>query len=479
MRPHNLSIVQVPGGSEDTRLRHYLHSCRSVYLQMAEVRRRRTGSGGGGRKRGEAGRNMSKQQRHSALSSPSKMNREQVFESLRSLSRSHAPGASMEQKEKAKVEARSLEGLRQQRKNGDTIPVTEQNQKKGGRATGEQTVGSNRRSSSTDSLSSAATEKLSSAAVRKPNGSGWKSLHGSHERLSQNQRQQAIRPFTEIYISGDQSFSFSGPLGGGTSGGSRLNKSIDLLVSPEDWELDGIAGRATHEAALSLSQPDHPRSSPSPSQLPAPSLTHGLSRSVEHGLDPSPTTTRQLSTPSPRYHSDLESSPHRSSDSNTTSRGSSYTLPRTKKQSLSLSPPSSPTPPPPPSVPPPSTVNQPTFLAPGGARQGRKLPPAYPVPEGDSVATEINDLHDRIALLSNQILYEKADVFTHLHRAGKGTCLSLLLFLPVPLFFSLIFSLSLPSPPSLSLFSLSLSSLCFSSPSSLSLSITVPPPPLS
>ena len=423
MRPHNLSIVQVPSGREDTKLRHYLHSCRSVYQQMVEVGRK-TGSGGGGRKKGEAGRNT--QQRRSASSSPSKMNREQVFESLRSSSRSHAPGASMEQKEKAKVEARSLEGLRQQRKNGNPNPVTDENQKKDGRATVEQAVGSNRRSTSTDSLSSAATGELSSAAARKPNSSGWKSLHGSRERLSQNQRQQTTRPFTEIYITGDPSFSFSDPLRGGGGGGSRLHKLIELPASPEDWELDGIAGRATHEAALSLSQPDQSRSSPSPSRLPTSSLTHGLSRSVEHGLDPSLTTTRQLSTPSPRYHSDLESSPHRSSDSNPTSHGSSYTLPRTKKQSLSLSLPSSPTPPPLPSVPLPSTVNQPTFLPPGGARQGRKLPPAYPVPESDSVAAEINDLHDRIALLSNQILYEKADVYTCLHRAGKeGTCLTL------------------------------------------------------
>ena len=95
------------------------------------------------------------------------------------------------------------------------------------------------------------------------------------------------------------------------------------------------------------------------------------------------------------------------------------------------------------------------------------------------MATEINDLHDRIALLSNQILYEKADVFTHLHRAGKGTCLTLSLSPTVPSHASLLLFdiLPLPSlPPSLSLFSLSLSSLCFSSPSSLSLSISVPPP---
>jgi polyhydroxyalkanoate synthesis regulator phasin len=61
-------------------------------------------------------------------------------------------------------------------------------------------------------------------------------------------------------------------------------------------------------------------------------------------------------------------------------------------------------------------VNQPTFVPPGGGVKTRKLPP-YPVSEGDSLASQINDLQDRIALLSNQLLYEKADVYTRLHRA--------------------------------------------------------------
>lgn len=368
------------------------------------------------------------------MTSPTKMNREEVFESLRSSTRSQPPVASLEQREKAKVEARSLEALRQQRKNGNPSSVSPpgENRKKGGMNPGERRsgpgVGPTRLSSSTDSLPSATrlTPGPLASVSKSQSGRSWGDLHGSHDRLPQQQNQghlqQQIRPFSEIYITGDQGFSFAGQ-GLGVGGGARLNKSIELPLSPEDWELDGAAGRATHDAALSLSQPDHSRPFPSlPHPPPPSSLSHSLSRSVDHGLDPSPPpppppgVKRQLSTPSPQHHSSLNPSPRSPEKTSLKSPGSSYTLPRTKKQSLSLSPP------PPPVVPPPSSVtsvNQPTFVPPGGGgRLGRKLPPAYPVSESDSVAAEINDLHDRIALLSNQILYEKADVYTRLHRAG-------------------------------------------------------------
>ena len=443
MRPHNLSIPQVPSGAEDTKLRHFLHSCRSVYQQMTELRRK-TGNGGG--KRGEVGRKTGEQQRHRStkVSSPTKMNREEVFESLRSSSRSQTTsGASLEQREKAKVEARSLEGLRTQRKNGNLSPTAsteEKNQTQGGRAHTEHGVGSTKRSSSIEGLPSATTGEQFGSATLQP-ARARSSWHRSREHLPNQRQKHTNRQFSDIYITGDPSFSFPGPtLGLGSGGGSRSHhKSIELPLSPEDWELEGVAGRATHEAALSLSQPDHHDPRLSPSQLTPSPLSHGsLSRSVDHGLDPSPTTTtttkttttrRQVSTPSPRHHpSDHESSPRplekSSSGSHPKPPGSSFTLPRTKKQSAASSSPSSPTPPPLPSVPPPSSfasVDQPTFVPLGdGARAGRKLPPAYPLPErGDSVAAEINDLHDSIALLSNQILYEKADVYTRLHRAGS------------------------------------------------------------
>ena len=464
MRPHNLSIDRVASGYEDTKLRHFLHSCRSVHQQMIEMKKR-TGSSGGGKKRGEAGRKTDGQKRRSGTTSPTKMNREEVFESLRSSTRSQPPVASLEQREKAKVEARSLEALRQQRKNGNPSSVSPpgESRKKGGMNPGERRsgpgMGSTRLSSSTDSLPSATrlTPGPLASMSKSRSGQSWGGLHGSHDRLPQQQNQgylpQQIRPFSEIYISGDPSFSFAGQ-DLGVGGGAQLNKLIELPLSPEDWELDGAAGRATHDTALSLSQPDHSRPFPSPPHPPPPStLSHSLSRSVDHGLDPPPPppgAKRQLSTPSPQHHSSLNPSPRPPEKTSLKSPGSSYTLPRTKKQSLSLSPPSSPTPPPPPVIPPPSSmtsVNQPTFvpLGGGGGRVGRKLPPAYPVSKSDSMAAEINDLHDRIALLSNQILYEKADVYTRLHRAGK---LSLSLIFSSSLFLLYPTSLNVHIPPS-------------------------------
>ena len=400
---------------------------------MVEVRRKTERAGG--KRRDNSEKKTNSEYRLSVGASPTNVSREEIFESLRSSSgsrQSTTGAASLEERERAKVESRSLEGIRQQmRKNGNTND---------GAGTTEEKIAksrvSTRLSSSIDSLPVATKLSDPPSALSRQRHTGRNAVHGSHDRLLQPfQRRlpQQTRPFSEIYVGRDQSLS--------TREKPGRTKSPELPVSPEEWELDG---RGALETALSLSQPDNFNLAQiSPLAVAHSSLTHSLSRSVDHGLDPAP-ATRQVSHSHSGSNLNQEG---RGSGRSPTSPGSSYTLPRTKKQSLTHSPPASPTPPPLPSVPPPSsvtTVNQPTFVPPVRGRPLRKPPPAHPVPESESLAAEISDLHDRIILLSNQLLYEKADVYTRLHRAGQ-------LSLPPSLPPSLSLSYSLPPlSPSLS-----------------------------
>ena len=368
-------------------------------------------------------------QRHSAVQSPTKMDREKLFESLRSSSMSHKQGTAvdrLEERERAKVEARSLEAIRHPRRGGAITPTSSAREKKhtevptAAKSQTQVIRPPNRLSSSIDSLPSASKPHLS---LTLPRNTG--STHGSkdqHLESGEPSMSHHRRPASEVYPEGGQIPSL--PVTDGVGG------VLEYPLSPEQWELDDVESR---ETGLSLSQPDHhfsARVSAGPS--PSSSLSQSLTRSVDHGLNPlkhlSP--LRQLSSPtstSSGAHSSHQSAP--SSDQRGTvaskSPGSSYTLPRTKKQSQAHSTPSSPiTPPPLPSVPPPqgvAHVNQPTFVPLGRGRPVRKPPPAYPFPENESLAAEISDLHDQLILLSNQLLHEKADVYTRLHRAGELT----------------------------------------------------------
>ena len=465
VRPTDINISRIGAGKEDVKIRHYLSSCRSVYRQ--KVARRQTG-----------GAKTDHRQRVSERRLTSDMSRQEVFESLRNSSGSRV--GSLEQKEKAKVEARSLEGIRQQQRlssGGHHQQADGQKEQASSRERGKEKVtpsdshststSPSHLSSSTNNLFSASTVASKPSTISRGNRG---TLHSSHDRLPPVSRRTLqnlppSRPFSKIYVSRDPSFSLSGGTTQKQRESLRLNQSTEPLASPENWELG--QERLKQDTSLSLSQPDDsalttsahpPHSYLLPSQA-------ALSRSVEHSLGTPPL---QISAPT-SGSVDLsgrksgfgigtsKSSPQRSSVG-----GSSSTLPRTEKQSFStsspplsspLSSPSSPTPPPLPVVPPPSSmalVNQPTFIAPGG-RFSRKLP-TYPVPENESFASQISDLQDRIALLSNQLLYEKADVYTRLHRAGQRLSLPPPSSLPFPLLSpSSSLPPPLPPPPSPSL----------------------------
>ena len=466
--PKDLNIARLTTGKEDAKLRNYLTNCRSVYRQKIEMRQKTE-------------RKASSEKRAVSLSS-SNMSREEVFQSLRSSSGAPAMPSSLEQRERAKVEARSLDGIRRQRRKNNSAGGREGRQEDlPFRSTGirpervikhSSSPSTHRLSSSTNNLTSASTLSLPLKSSRDRG-----TIHGSHDRIPPSRRlhppPHQRRPLSEIYVTGDPTYPLSRRA---TPKTQRLNQSIELLSSPESWELDGAQGRPMRDPSVSLSQPDDSALSPSSSTLFRSSHDTSLkpSQSVEHGLGP----LRQVSAPSSSSSSVGYST--RKSDSvvpKSFAGGSSYTLPQTKKQSPTTPP--SPTPPPLPSVPPPSSgVNQPTFVPPGGGRFTRKLP-AYPVTESDSLAAEISDLQDRIALLSNQLLYEKADVYTRLHRAGlPPTPLSLFLSPSPPLLTpsSSLSSLPLPlsSLPSPSLPPLSL----FTSPLLLISPFPSPSPPL-
>ena len=454
VRPKDLDIARLSTGKEDGKLRHYLASCRSVFGQQLDMKKKTRNMG---KKVGERGKEKARGGSYSMASS-SNMSREQVFESLRDLKSTAA--TSLEQREKAKVEARSREGILQQRMNGGT---NIESKEKDGAVCGAESLrkrhGSNDRnytSWSTNRLSSSIEGIPSATRGNSPTPSGLSSntvstsrgkgaihrshdqlheshdrLHGSHDQLHESRDRLRLsayhsRPLSQIYAKGDQSYSHS------TKEIRQSNKLPDHTLSPEDWELEGREPTATQ---MWLSQPDYSMSiSPSSSLSPTHTVSSSLGRShsTDRGLGPSSSAkvpTRQISTAS---SSDMAFSGRKSSfDSDhlksASTSGSSYTLPRMKKRSSTPSPlpsPSSPIPPRPPSVPPPSTVtagNQPTFVPPGGTRYSRKLPP-YPLPsDNETLAAQIADVQDSIILLSNQLLYEKADVYTRLHRAGITT----------------------------------------------------------
>ena len=461
VRPKDLDIARLSTGKEDGKLRHYLASCRSVFGQQLDMKKKTRNMG---KKVGERGKEKARGGSYSMASS-SNMSREQVFESLRDLKSTAA--TSLEQREKAKVEARSREGILQQRMNGGT---NIESKEKDGAVNGAESLrkrhGSNDRnytSWSTNRLSSSIEGIPSATRGNSPTPSGLSSntvstsrgrgaihrshdqlheshdrLHGSHDQLHESHDRLPLsayhsRPLSQIYVKGDQSYSHS------TKEIRQSNKLLGLPLSPEDWELDGREPTATQ---MWLSQPDYSMSiSPSSSLSPTHTVSSllGRSHSTDHGLGLSSSAkvpTRQISTASSSdtafsgrkssVDSDLEDFTKTHLKSASTS-GSSYTLPRMKKRSSTPSPlpsPSSPIPPRPPSVPPPSTVtagNQPTFVPPGGTRYTRKLPP-YPLPsDNETLAAQIADVQDSIILLSNQLLYEKADVYTRLHRAGITT----------------------------------------------------------
>ena len=455
MRHTDIGVSRVGSGKEDVKIRRFLDGCRDVYRQ--KVARQQKGNG-------KTVVATDPVRRGTERRSNSDMNSmQQVFESLRSSSGSRT--RSLEQKEKAKVEARSLEGIRQKRlsssgrqqqQQGDgrkgQAPERETAERRSGRETEKAAPGSTHTQPPSSSVArlSSSTDNLSSSASRaaKPSSSSSLSankgtLHSSHDRLPASRRTQhnlpVNRPFSEIYVSGDPSFSSAGRQSGEDEhrqSQQRLNQSTELLRSPENWELDGGSDE------LSLSQPDSSvftkqthnlSSSLSPSHA-------GLSRSMDHSLGPlrqssasfgssvsrSSTGNQQSSTSSGRksgHDSDRakvkKPSAPTTTTTTTTTGGSSYTLPHMKKHSSPLSSPTFPPPPPLPTVPPPSSVtlhNQPTFVPPGG-KFPRKFPP-YPVPDSDNLASQISDIQDRIALLSNELLHEKADVYTRLHRAG-------------------------------------------------------------
>ena len=451
VRPGGIDVAKVGSGLEDLKLRRYLGNCREVFKQRVSRQQRKGGRAGG------RGRSLER----NAVPSM-----EEVFESLRTSKGS--PSSSLEQREAAKIEARSLEGLRQkklsstspqgdvERRKAEEKEVQKPKEKKRSVGKREEQVESKPRGSSgpthsTSSRLSSSTENLpsSSRPTQRSLSTGTRgTLHSSHDRLSSTRHSSHLplsRPFTDIYVSGEPSFSTSHskdhqPL-------LRFNSmSNELLNSPENWELDTSPTSLSQD--FSLSQPQgssflQPRISPlSPSKA----ASHGLSRSMDGRLGPlrqsslPVTPTLHHSHPDGRksgYGSDQDG-PSQSSVPKSSASRSSSTLPRTKKpnqsppSSPSSSSPTSPTPPPLPTVPPPSTtilnkslsrpsevLNQPTFVPPG-RKFPRKLP-SYTPPESDNLAAQIGDLQDQISLLSTQLLHEKADVYTRLHRAGKRT----------------------------------------------------------
>ena len=435
----DIEVSRVGTGLEDLKLRRYLINCREVFKQREQ--RQQRGWSRGGKK--STGRN----------STPSM---EEMFESLRTSKGSSA--STLEQREAAKVEARSLAGLRQ-KKLSETSPPSAANAPPGAgkkfvsakkekpeepRKTEKSTSKSDknavsrqagnsgpshsstaRLSTSTDNLAPSKQSTKHSLSTRTQGA-----LHLSHDHLVSTRRithRAPSRPFSDIYVSGDPSL--SSPQSGQSQPGPKFSDPPNkLLSSPENWELHGVG--LSQDSALSQ-PPLQLQSSVLSSQV----TSHSLSRSLDARLGPTVPSLSNTHTHSqaPAYESDQASRAKQPAQIPTGYKGS-FSLPHTKKRSRSpqSSPsstsPTSSTPPPLPTVPPPSisvnkslsksteSANQPTFLPPSGKFPRKST--SYHRPHDENLSQQIADLQDHIALLSTELLHEKADVYTRLHRAG-------------------------------------------------------------
>ena len=392
----SINVTKVETGEENLRLRSYLTACREVYSRRLAQWQRESRAAMGARK---------------AMERKPEPSREKIFESLRTCS-SGSQGHRLEERERAKVEARSLEGLRLKKMNESQQGKEE--------ATAE-VVPSTRLSSSTDNLPSASVVPKQPPSLY-PGSKG--SFHISHDNLrslAPSRHQPHSLPISDNASGNTNPSPFTNP-------SQRLNQSTQHLHRSRSSEQNSTFD----QASLSLSQP-HGSSFLTSGLLPSLPPSHASALGLSKSMDIS--HNRVVHQDKPLVKTVFVSSkvalekPARRPLSPTSPLPPSTSHPSTSPTSplpqSSIPPPStsSPTSPLPPSTSTPTSplpsststfANQPTFVPPGG-KFPRKFPP-YPPPE--STTSQISDIQDRISLLSNQLLYEKADVYTRLHRAG-------------------------------------------------------------